>query len=512
MSVTKDGADDHNCGFTNNDPLHQAICRVIAGGITVVAAAANDSHSASRNIPASYNEVITVSALADTDGRPGGLGGNRCFSWGSYDKDDTFAELQQLRRRRRHHGPGQMHHVDDPGPGLRLHVGHVDGRPDGRRRGRALQGEPPEGDAGRGPRGAALPRQPELEDLHRPRFDPRAAARRVEDRAARDLRPEPGPVRPSPRKAASRPRSRSPSPAARPSSSGSSCRSRRCPSGWTGTLVPDQRASAGRPTSADHLGRRAQGHARRHVPHRRPGHEPGPDRHAQHPGQRRRGRPDRPATGHLAGLRRRRWAGPRSRSACHGRRPPIRPARSPATRSSGARTAAPGPPRSRRRSASPWPTYTLGFDTVYRFRVRAVDAAGHWSPWVEAAGTSRIHPFDDRSSSVTQELQLAPVVDRGRIPVDAERIDQGRREDQPELHRPRGRRGDAADAASRQGQGLHRRRVRPHAQPQGGDLGQPPGRLRTWYFPSGGSHRITLKVVGTGTYPLVRLDAFVVSR
>ena len=30
MSVTKDGSDDHNCGLTNNDPLHQAICRVVA--------------------------------------------------------------------------------------------------------------------------------------------------------------------------------------------------------------------------------------------------------------------------------------------------------------------------------------------------------------------------------------------------------------------------------------------------------------------------------------------------
>ena len=93
MSVTKAGADDGNCGLTNHDALHQAICRVVAGGITVVAAAANDSHSATHNIPASYNEVITVSALADTDGRPGGLGGNRCFSWGGYDKDDTFADF-----------------------------------------------------------------------------------------------------------------------------------------------------------------------------------------------------------------------------------------------------------------------------------------------------------------------------------------------------------------------------------------------------------------------------------
>lgn len=93
MSVTKAGSDDHDCGYTKKDVLHRAICRVVAGGITVVAAAANDSHSASKNIPASYNEVITVSALADTDGLPGGQGGNACYSWGSYDRDDTFADF-----------------------------------------------------------------------------------------------------------------------------------------------------------------------------------------------------------------------------------------------------------------------------------------------------------------------------------------------------------------------------------------------------------------------------------
>lgn len=93
MSVTKWGVDDHNCGYTNNDVLHQAICRVTAAGITVVAAAANDSTNASKRVPASYDEVITVSALADTDGKAGGLGGNRCFSWGTYDVDDTFADF-----------------------------------------------------------------------------------------------------------------------------------------------------------------------------------------------------------------------------------------------------------------------------------------------------------------------------------------------------------------------------------------------------------------------------------
>jgi subtilisin family serine protease len=93
MSVAKWGADDGDCGATNGDLLHAAICRLVGSGVTVVAAAANDSGSASKRVPASYDEVITVSALADTDGRPGGLGGKKCWSWGTYDVDDTFADF-----------------------------------------------------------------------------------------------------------------------------------------------------------------------------------------------------------------------------------------------------------------------------------------------------------------------------------------------------------------------------------------------------------------------------------
>jgi subtilisin len=93
MSVAKRGSDDGNCGYTNKDVLHQAICRLVASGVTVVAAAANESTSAAAFVPAAYNEVITVSALADSDGKPGGLGGNRCYSWGTYDQDDTFADF-----------------------------------------------------------------------------------------------------------------------------------------------------------------------------------------------------------------------------------------------------------------------------------------------------------------------------------------------------------------------------------------------------------------------------------
>ena len=93
MSVAKWGTDGGSCGATTNDILHQAICRVTNAGVTVVAAAANDSGSAAARVPAAYNEVITVSALADTDGVAGGTGGPRCYSWGSYDVDDTFANF-----------------------------------------------------------------------------------------------------------------------------------------------------------------------------------------------------------------------------------------------------------------------------------------------------------------------------------------------------------------------------------------------------------------------------------
>ena len=93
MSVAKWGSDDGSCGFASDDVLHQAICRVTGTGVTVVAAAANDGGNAAYRVPAAYNEVITVSALADTDGKAGGLGGPRCHSWDGYDVDDTFADF-----------------------------------------------------------------------------------------------------------------------------------------------------------------------------------------------------------------------------------------------------------------------------------------------------------------------------------------------------------------------------------------------------------------------------------
>jgi subtilisin len=65
---------DSNCQTNFNDLFHQAFCRTVAAGVPVVVAAMNNAQDAANGTPATYEEVITVSALADSDGRPGGLG------------------------------------------------------------------------------------------------------------------------------------------------------------------------------------------------------------------------------------------------------------------------------------------------------------------------------------------------------------------------------------------------------------------------------------------------------
>lgn len=84
------GEDDGNCGLTNGDPLHQAICTSTAQGTTYVAASGNEAWDAKLAVPAGYDEVITVSALADSDGAPGGTWpADACRA----DQEDTFADF-----------------------------------------------------------------------------------------------------------------------------------------------------------------------------------------------------------------------------------------------------------------------------------------------------------------------------------------------------------------------------------------------------------------------------------
>lgn len=75
MSLTGKGPDDGQCGLgKQKDPLHEAICRSTAAGVTYVAAAGNDSVDMQGRKPAGYDEVLTATAIGDTDGQPGAAG------------------------------------------------------------------------------------------------------------------------------------------------------------------------------------------------------------------------------------------------------------------------------------------------------------------------------------------------------------------------------------------------------------------------------------------------------
>jgi subtilisin family serine protease len=97
MSVEASGTatpSNPNCTNSRKDSLHFVLCRATQAGITFVAAAGNASRDAAGTIPAAYEEVIAVSALADSDGRPGGLGGRpSCLS---SELDDHFATFSNF--------------------------------------------------------------------------------------------------------------------------------------------------------------------------------------------------------------------------------------------------------------------------------------------------------------------------------------------------------------------------------------------------------------------------------
>jgi len=90
MSLKGPGFDDGDCGNTKKDAVHLAICASVATGVTYIAAAGNSGVDFQDGIPAAYDEVLTVTAVTDFDGRPGGLSSQNCLPDFDF-RDDTIA-------------------------------------------------------------------------------------------------------------------------------------------------------------------------------------------------------------------------------------------------------------------------------------------------------------------------------------------------------------------------------------------------------------------------------------
>lgn len=75
----------------HSDTLQAAVSNAVAAGVTFTVASGNSATDANCCDPASYPKVITVSAIADSDGQPGGLGQAT-----TYGADDTFASFSNF--------------------------------------------------------------------------------------------------------------------------------------------------------------------------------------------------------------------------------------------------------------------------------------------------------------------------------------------------------------------------------------------------------------------------------
>lgn len=103
MSLGGAGSDDGNCGSTNGDALHRAICNSVGAGVTYVVAAGNGGADLSGFVPAAYDEVLAVTAMSDSDGKPGGSGGApTCRAGETDDAPATFSNFATTASDRAH--------------------------------------------------------------------------------------------------------------------------------------------------------------------------------------------------------------------------------------------------------------------------------------------------------------------------------------------------------------------------------------------------------------------------
>ena len=111
MSLAGFGFADGVCGNLLGDALNRAICRSTAAGVTYVVAAGNSGQEFSTTVPAAYPDVLTVTAMSDSDGAAGGLGGPPACRSG--EADDRYASFSNFADPT--DSGGQAHMVAAPG-------------------------------------------------------------------------------------------------------------------------------------------------------------------------------------------------------------------------------------------------------------------------------------------------------------------------------------------------------------------------------------------------------------
>jgi subtilisin family serine protease len=72
ISIGGPGTETADCG-RGTDPMHYAICRSIEAGVVYAVAAGNSGQDIATTVPATYDEVLTATAMGDFDGKPAGL-------------------------------------------------------------------------------------------------------------------------------------------------------------------------------------------------------------------------------------------------------------------------------------------------------------------------------------------------------------------------------------------------------------------------------------------------------
>jgi subtilisin len=111
MSLAGFGLADGLCGNLIGDALNRAICRSTAAGVTYAVAAGNSGQEFSTTVPAAYPEVLTVTAMSDSDGSAGALGGNPTCRTG--ETDDSYASFSNFADPT--DAGGQAHMIAAPG-------------------------------------------------------------------------------------------------------------------------------------------------------------------------------------------------------------------------------------------------------------------------------------------------------------------------------------------------------------------------------------------------------------